>query len=202
MKNKRIKISISILCLAIVWCLLYLAKSPYYIIDINDWKYLRWCNSEWLTSPEDFCILSLYWDNSRVGWGNDNSWTMYISPASFETVIDWNLVYKYCNGLNLWNVVWEAPLSHDASWSDMVKAQKMIYNLTAEWSTKPNHYWADIRSEQVDTRNNCRLDWACGSERSNTPLSVRCIAREKPKLKMSLKNIKINFKQYINKLSK
>ena len=124
---------------------------------------------------------------------------MYVSPSVFETVIDGNLVYEYCDNLNLWNVSREAPLSHDASRSDMVKAQDKIYNLKAEWSTKPNHYWADIRSEQVETRNNCRLDWACGSERSNTPLSVRCIAREKPKLKMSLSNIKLNYEYYINK---
>lgn len=199
MDSKKVSIYIFIVWLIILWCLAFLAKSPYYIIDINDWKYTQWCNSEWLRNPEEFCIFSLYWDNSRVWWWNNNSWTMYVSAAVFETVIDWNSVYEYCNNLDLWGVSREAPLSHDASRSDMVRSQNKIYNLKAEWSTKPNHYWADIRSEQVETRNNCRLDWACWSERSDVPLSVRCISRGKPSFKMSLSNIKLNYEYYINK---
>lgn len=203
--NKK-KTSIYIIsCLVILWLLIFLSRIPsnkyYYIIDINDEQYPQWCNSEWLENPEDFCIFSLYGDNSRVGRGNDNSWTMYISPSKFEAVLDWNLVFEYCDNLNLGGVTWEAPLSHDASWSDMVEAQNKIYNLKARWSSKPNHYWADIRSEPTPTRNNCRLDWACWSEKSEVPLSVRCIAREKPIFKsFSLANIKINCIYYTNKI--
>ena len=179
----------------ILMFLIFLSRTPsnqyYYIIDINDEKYPQWCNSEWLEDPEDFCILSLYWDNSRVRWWNDNSWTMYVSPAALETVIDWNLVFEYCDNLNLGDVSREAPLSHEASWSYIV-----------EWSSKPNHYWADIRSEKTQTRNNCRLDWACWSERSEVPLSVRCISREKPIFKkFSLDNIKPNSIYYKNKIT-
>lgn len=191
---------LSILWLLLVWGIWYLAKSPYYIIDINDKKYSSWCNSEWLDNPSRNCILSMYGDNSRVAWwNNNNSWVMYVIPADFEKVVRWFDAFEYCNKLNLWGVEWEPPISHDATRRDLYKAQDKIYNLTAEGSSKSNHYWADDRVDS-ETLHNCRLDWACWSERSSVKLSVRCISWKKPSLWMSFSNIFTNYQYYSDKL--
>jgi len=155
-------------------------NNNYYIIDNNDKDYPQGCNTVGLKDPSNLCILSLYADNSRNSRWNQKSWTLYVSPAEFESLQNGDDAYTYCETLDLWGVTWEVPLSHEWAWSDIVKIQDKVYNLTAEWSEKPNHYWADNRSWDVASRHNCRLDWACGSEGSKSKLSVRCVTRDKP----------------------
>lgn len=155
----------------------------YYIIDENDVKYPQGCNTPWLYEPEKWCILSMYADNSRNNWWNVSSGTMLVSPALSEGIVDGYNVTKYCESLDILWVSWESPMSHDGSWSDLIKNKSKINTFTASWSSKPGHYWAQLKPV-VDI--NCRLDGQCGVENSSTKLSLRCISWDNPKENYSL----------------
>ena len=168
----------------------------YYIIDENDEKYPEWCNTPWLKDPERRCILAMYADNSKNSRWSTKSWTMLVAPFLSEKVVEWIGVSEFCNSLDILWASWESPASHEWARSYMVNNYSKINNLIAKWSSKPGHYWADLK---VNADINCRIDWACGKEDSNKELSVRCVSRDnvdvlkyQPKLVSDIKYPKID----------
>lgn len=156
----------------------------YVINSINTYK--GWCNNSKLIDADKYCILSLpAWDDINM--------EIYVSPFNLE--ITWSACKgeQYCRNLNIWWLSWWLPVSYfsqlKTEWlldsytfsenynmfrDRITNFTSLIYNLTAQWSEKSNHY----RGQYINTSrsNNCNMSGACGKEDSTKNLSIRCIS--------------------------
>ena len=161
---------------------LYKSELWYYIIDENDVRYPQWCNTPWLPDPDKYCILAIYADETRNGWGaclvygqyaHCRTWMVLIAPWDTDIIKNGYDANNYCRSIDIWGMGFELPISHAWTWRDMINSRDKIYNFTASGSSKANHYWA---SPAIPTDINCTLEWGCWVESSSTLLSVRCVS--------------------------
>jgi len=150
--------------------------TQYYAIDVNDTRFPQWCNTEWLPNPGEYCVLSTP-VKSRLFSGY-----FYVSPFTMEVVKNAKMADYYCkNNIFIWDIEWDLPLSrwYDIGtewayfWTVMKNNRWKTFNFNAQWSGKPNHYWAWY-SNPTESQN-CALSAMCGRENTNTRMSSRCV---------------------------
>lgn len=150
--------------------------TQYYAIDVNDTRFPQWCNTEWLPNPDEYCVLSTpVKSRSFSGY-------FYVAPFTTEVVKNAKMADYYCkNNIFIWDVEWDLPLSRwymvgterAYLWTVMKNNRWKTFNFNAQWSGKPNHYWAWY-SNPTESQN-CILSAMCGRENTNTRISSRCV---------------------------
>ena len=141
-------------------------NTPYYVSDSS-------CSDQ-------YCVYQMiidernHWSDWWVWRYDARVWTVYVAPYSSETITTRYDAMEYCYSLNLLWLNWELPHAYLAFYPQMTNKGSDLYQLTAQWSEKGNHYWASNWLPTTDT--NCLYYGSCWTETSNQKLSVRCIA--------------------------